>query len=59
MTLESVVFTLQRLFAKGQLYTALSCVRNFDKLRVIGSVKADSACANKKVLVAFEASTLW
>ncbi len=33
-------------------------MRNSDKLRVIGSVKGDSACANQKVL-AFEASTVW
>ena len=58
MTLDCVVFDLQGLFAEGQLYTALSRVRNFDKLRVIGSVKSDAACANQKVL-AFEASTVW
>lgn len=58
MTLDSVVFNLQGLFAEGQLYTALSRVRNFDRLRVIGSVKSDSACANRKVLT-FEASTVW
>lgn len=50
MTLDTVVCNLQGLFAKGQLkYTALSRVRNFDKLRVIGSVKSDAACANQKV----------
>ena len=59
MTLDAVVFNLQGLFAEGQLYTALSRVRNFEKLRLMGSqVKQGSKCANKEVL-AFEAGTVW
>ena len=59
MTLDAVVFSLQGLFAEGQLYTALSRVRDFHKLRLIGNaVREGDKCANKKVL-AFEASTRW
>ena len=59
MPLDAVVFNLQGLFAGGQLYTALSWVRNFEKVRLMGSqAKQDSKCANKKVL-ALEAGTDW
>ena len=59
MTLDAVAFNMQGLFAEGQLYTALSRVCNFEKLRLMGPVlKQASKCANKKVL-AFEANTQW
>lgn len=59
MTLDAVIFSLQGLFAEGQLYTALSRVRDFEKLRLTGTaVREGDKCANKKVL-AFEASTRW
>ena len=59
MTLDAVAFNMGGLFAEGQLYTALSRVRDFDKLRLMGSVlKQASKCANKKVL-AFEAAAQW
>ena len=59
MTLDAVVLSLQGLSPKGQLYTALSRVRDFHKLPLIGSaVREGDKCANKKVL-AFEASTWW
>ena len=50
---------MQGLFAKGQLYTAVSRVRDFGKLRLTRTgVKEGDKCANEKVL-AFEASTRW
>ena len=59
MTLDAIVFNMQGLFAEGQLYTALSRVRNFARLRLMGPVKKDDTkCFNKKVL-AFEANTYW
>ena len=58
MTLDAVSFNLAGLFAEGQLYTALSRVRDFDKLRVTGKLMSGCKCANKKVL-AFEANTRW
>lgn len=41
MTLDSLVLRLQGIFAVGQLYTALSCPRDFEKVRK--SCRRDSA----------------
>ena len=49
MTLDAVAFNMQGLFAEGQLYTALSRVRNFEKLRLMGPVlKQAFKCAKQE-----------
>ena len=58
MTLESVLFDLNGLFAEGQLYTALSRVGDFTKFFIQGSLRSNLPCANAKV-VAFESSVPW
>ena len=58
MTLDAVVFDLNGLFAVGQLYTALSRVRDFSKLYLVGKLHERLLCAHPKV-VAFEKDTPW
>ncbi len=58
MTLDSVVFHMGGMFAFGQLYTALSRVRNFMNLRVTGNISGTLKLANK-VVTAFEQACVW
>lgn len=59
MTLDAVAFNMEGLFAEGQLYTALSRVRKFDKLRLMAvSLKMSVKLASERALT-FEAQTRW
>ena len=58
LTLDSVLFDISSVWCEGQLYTALSRVRDFSKLFIKGNVSSKLVCASKKV-VNFEASTPW
>ena len=57
MTLDCVIFTVTNVFAPGQLYTGLSRVRSFDRLRVVGSVRRMVAAS--RAVIEFERSINW
>lgn len=58
MTLDSVVFDTEKIWCFGQLYTALSRVRDFSRLRLLGGVSRDFACCHADV-VRFERESAW
>ena len=58
MTLDSVVFIIDDLFAEGQLYTALSRVRDFSRLKIHGRIPKNAKCADA-VAVRFERAVQW
>ena len=58
LTLDKVCFHSQGLFAYGQLYTALSRVRDMLNLCCMGDFNSGMKCAAEDVMV-FEARTVW
>ena len=58
ITSHSVVFHLDGLFAAGQLYTALSRVRDFSRLAVTGNVSSAAQCADKQA-IEWDKSVSW
>jgi hypothetical protein len=58
LTLPAVIMHVSKLFAYGQLYTGLSRVGNFDKLRVTGALSYSMKLCDKRVRN-FELDTVW
>ena len=58
LTLPAVIMLVSKLFACGQLYTGLSRVRDFDKLRVTGVLSYSTKLCDKRVRD-FELGTIW
>ena len=58
LKLPAVIMNVSKLFACGQLYTGLSRVGNFDKLRVTGPLSYSMKLCDKRVR-AFELDTVW
>ena len=58
LMLPAVIMHVSKVFACGQLYTGLSRVGNFDKLRVTGTLSYTMKLCDKRVRK-FELGTLW
>ena len=58
MTLDAVLFVIDGLFVEGQLYTALSRVRDFSRLAIEGGLNPNMKCADK-VAIAFDQAMQW
>lgn len=58
LTLQAVTFQLDGLFAPGQLYTALSRVRDYKNLKLSGEARVGMKLADPGV-AAFESAAVW
>ena len=58
LTLDAVTFDVRGLFACGQLYTAMSRVRGYQFLKLLGGVKEGMKLADPRVAL-FEAAAVW
>ena len=58
MTLSKMIFKCSKIWSCGQLYSALSRVRDLLQLKVIGDIDENTVCAAPEV-IQFENNTKW